>query len=39
MERRATYHQSLLVLKNLKEINPRLYTKSSMMVGLGEKKG
>lgn len=34
---RATYHQSLGVLKAVKEIDPTRYTKSSLMLGLGEK--
>lgn len=33
---RASYHQSLQVLKSIKEINPGIYTKSAMMLGLGE---
>lgn len=35
-DRRATYAQSLRVLSQLKEIDARLYTKSSLMLGLGE---
>lgn len=35
-DRRASYQTSLDVLKNAKEINPQLYTKSSLMLGLGE---
>lgn len=35
-DRRATYAQSLSVLKMAKEINPHCYTKSSIMLGLGE---
>ena len=35
-DRRAHYWQSLSVLRNVKKLNPRLYTKSSIMVGLGE---
>jgi lipoic acid synthetase len=35
-DRRATYRQSLAVLKYLKDRPERLYTKSSIMVGLGE---
>lgn len=35
-DRRATYDQSLDVLRYLKEANPSQYTKSSIMVGLGE---
>lgn len=33
---RATYWQSLSVLRNVKKLNPLSYTKSSIMVGLGE---
>ncbi|EFC47762.1 predicted protein [Naegleria gruberi] len=33
---RATFRQSLKVLKLVKEFNPKLITKSSIMVGLGE---
>ncbi len=33
---RASYDQSLFVLEKLKEFNPDLYTKSSLMVGFGE---
>ncbi len=33
---RAGYWQSLSVLRSLKKLNPRLHTKSSIMVGLGE---
>jgi len=33
---RAHYWQSLSVLKNIKKLNRRAYTKSSIMVGLGE---
>jgi len=35
-DRRATYEQSLRVLADLKSIDPALFTKSSIMVGLGE---
>ena len=35
---RANYEQSLKVLKNVKEINKNIYTKSSLMVGIGETK-
>ena len=35
---RCSYKQSLNVLKKLKSFNPRLYTKSSIMVGVGEKE-
>jgi lipoic acid synthetase len=33
---RASYEQSLLVLKKIKDINSLIYTKSSIMLGLGE---
>ena len=33
---RANYHQSLAVLKNLKDLNSEILTKSSLMLGLGE---
>ncbi len=33
---RASYKQSLGVLDNVKKLNPRVYTKSSIMLGLGE---
>lgn len=33
---RASYHQSLEVLRQAKRINPSLLTKSSIMLGLGE---
>lgn len=35
-DRRAKYQQSLMVLKNVKSLDPARYTKSSIMVGLGE---
>ncbi len=35
-DRRATYEQSLSILGMIKELNSRLYTKSSIMLGLGE---
>ena len=35
-DRRASYNLSLKVLKMVKEINPKIYTKSGIMVGLGE---
>ncbi len=35
-DRRFTFHQSLFVLESIKELNPRLLTKSSLMLGLGE---
>jgi lipoic acid synthetase len=34
---RATYRQSLRVLQSVKEFDPSMYTKSSIMLGLGEK--
>ena len=33
---RANYIQSLEVLENVKKLNPKIYTKSSIMLGLGE---
>jgi lipoic acid synthetase len=33
---RANYDQSLFVLKTLKELNPKIFTKSSIIVGFGE---
>lgn len=33
---KATYQKSLFVLKKIKEINPRIFTKSSIMLGHGE---
>lgn len=33
---RAGYHQSLEVLENVKRFDPHIYTKSSIMLGLGE---
>ncbi|MEM4312295.1 MAG: lipoyl synthase [Nitrososphaerales archaeon] len=35
---RATYYQSLSVLKNVKKLNPKIFTKSSLMLGLGERE-
>lgn len=35
---RATYDRTLGVLKKAKELNPRIPTKSSLMLGLGETK-
>ncbi len=35
---RATYRQSLRVLEMVKEMDPTRYTKSSIMLGLGEEK-
>jgi lipoic acid synthetase len=37
-DRRATFRQSLSVLKAAKEAKPSLITKTSMMLGLGEKE-
>lgn len=37
-DRRAKYNQSLEVLAKIKKINPSIFTKSSIMVGLSEKK-
>lgn len=37
-DRRATYDQSLHVLKTIKKLDPNIYTKSSIMLGLSEKK-
>jgi lipoic acid synthetase len=33
---RATYKQSLRVLRGIKDLNPAIYSKSSIMLGLGE---
>lgn len=33
---RASYEQSIAVLENVKKLNPKIYTKSSIMLGLGE---
>jgi lipoic acid synthetase len=35
---RASYEQSLLVLKKIKDSNSSIYTKSSIMLGLGESE-
>jgi len=35
---RAGYWQSLSVLRNVKKLDPRVFTKSSIMVGLGESE-
>jgi lipoyl synthase len=35
---RASYEQSLLVLKKIKDIHSSIYTKSSIMLGLGESE-
>jgi pyruvate dehydrogenase E1 component alpha subunit/lipoate synthase len=37
-DKRAGYSQSLSVLRYIKQLDSRLYTKSSIMLGLGEKK-
>ena len=37
-DRRATYKQSLNVLSWAKKIKPKIYTKSSLMLGLGEQE-
>ena len=34
---RANYKQSLKVLENVKKLNPKIYIKSSIMLGLGEE--
>jgi lipoic acid synthetase len=36
---RATYGQSLKVLRAVKELNPAIHSKSSIMLGLGETEG
>ena len=36
---RATYGQSLRVLRGIKKLNPVVYSKSSIMLGLGEAEG
>jgi lipoic acid synthetase len=38
-DRRAKYRQSLQVLANVKRMDPTIYTKSSIMLGLGETRG
>ena len=35
---RASYHQSLKVLEHVKQLNQRVFTKSSLMLGLGERE-
>lgn len=35
---KASYSRSLELLKRIKELNPKIYTKSSLMLGLGEEK-
>jgi len=37
-DRRAGYRQSLNVLKTVKKQNPKIYTKSSLLLGFGEGK-
>ncbi len=37
-DQRATYWQSLSVLRTVKKLSGRVFTKSSIMVGLGEKE-
>ena len=37
-DRRANYQQSLTVLENIKKYNKTIYTKSSLMLGLGEQE-
>ncbi|MDE1859597.1 MAG: lipoyl synthase, partial [Candidatus Micrarchaeota archaeon] len=37
-DRRASYRQSLDVLRNFKQIDNSLYTKSAMMLGIGEQE-
>lgn len=37
-DKRAGYEQTLAVLKSTKEMDPEIYTKSSMILGLGERK-
>ncbi len=33
----ANYNHSLKILKNIKQLNPKLFTKSGIMIGLGEE--
>ncbi len=33
----ASYKHSLSILRNIKKLNPNLFTKSGIMIGLGEK--
>ncbi|MFW9906025.1 MAG: lipoyl synthase, partial [Candidatus Thorarchaeota archaeon] len=35
-DRRASYEQSILILKSIKKLDTRILTKSSIMLGLGE---
>ncbi len=37
-DKRAGYEKSLSVLRKIKEINPKMITKSSIMIGLGERE-
>jgi lipoic acid synthetase len=37
-DRRASYHQSLFVLKSIKKMDFQIYTKSSIILGFGEKE-
>ncbi|MEB3861950.1 MAG: lipoyl synthase [Desulfurococcales archaeon] len=37
-DRRAGYEQSLKVLETVKEMNPRIITKSSILLGMGEEQ-
>ncbi len=37
-DRRANYKQSLFVLETVKKYDPKIYTKTSLMLGLGEKE-
>ncbi len=37
-DRRADYYRSLSILEQAKEMAPRVYTKSSLMLGLGESE-
>jgi lipoic acid synthetase len=37
-DRKAGYHLSLEVLKNIKQVSASIYTKSSLMLGLGERE-
>ncbi len=38
-DRRAAYDQSLKVLEDIKKLDGRIYTKSAMMLGVGEREG
>jgi len=37
-DRRSSYRQSINVLRCIKRMNPHIYTKSSIMLGLGERE-